>query len=66
MKTFSIASLAAALGVSASEAEINPIRRVVTLMQEMQKEIEAGEKRIVFNNWQGCCFPHAGVCAAGD
>jgi hypothetical protein len=27
--------------VSATEMEVNPIRKVVTLMQEMQKEVEA-------------------------
>jgi septal ring factor EnvC (AmiA/AmiB activator) len=65
MKSFSIASLAAALGVSASEAEINPIRRVVTLMQEMQKEIEAeGEKeKDLFDKFMCYCKNNDGQLA---
>jgi len=36
---------AAVAGVSAAETGANPIRRVVTLMQDMQKEIEAEGKK---------------------
>merc|ERR1719460_44340 len=40
-----LAVLAGASYAAASEAQANPIRRVVTLLQDMQKEIEAeGDK----------------------
>ena len=46
------------LGISAASAlEANPIRKIVTLMQDMQKEIEAeGEKeKVLYDNFMCWC-----------
>jgi len=41
MMKFSAFAMLGFAGVSATETGVNPIRKVVTLMQEMQKEVEA-------------------------
>merc|ERR1719197_1983335 len=56
------------LGVSAASAlEANPIRKIVTLMQDMQKEIEAeGEKeKVLYDNFMCFCETGAADLAKG-
>ena len=62
MMKFSAFAMLGFAGVSATETGVNPIRKVVTLMQEMQKEVEAeGEAEKVsflLSNWS--CFIRRG------